>query len=128
MKKNEMNPLNKRDSLENFEAQCKKATLPMMILKILSEREMYAYEIVQEALKRSNGTYKMPLLYTSINKLQDAGYVEESKKIISSANRVRIYYRITEDGLVHLKNLKEIYSKLTETVISIVFDDGGKNE
>ena len=33
----------KRDPLENFEAQFKKSTLPLMVMKILSEREMYAY-------------------------------------------------------------------------------------
>lgn len=123
MKKSDIKQLHKRDTLQNFEAQCKKATLPLMILKILSEKEMYAYEIVQEALNRSNGTYKMPLLYTSINKLQEDGYVTESRKTISEANRVRIYYKITPEGVIHLKHLKNIYSKITETVISIVYDD-----
>ena len=43
----------KRDPLENFEAQFKKSTLPLMVLTILSEREkMYAYEITKEALER----------------------------------------------------------------------------
>ena len=43
----------KRDLLGNFEAQFKTSTLPLMVLNILSEREMYAYEISQVALKRS---------------------------------------------------------------------------
>lgn len=86
---------------------------------------MYAYEIVQEALLRSSGAYKMPLLYTSINKLQDDGFVIESKKTISEANRVRIYYKITPEGIEYLKKLKAVYAKITETVLAIVFDDGG---
>ena len=45
----------KRDTIENFEAQVKKATLPLMVLTVLKERDMYAYEITQEALRRSNG-------------------------------------------------------------------------
>lgn len=52
---------------------------------------MYAYEITREALHRSNGRYKMPLLYTTLNKLQEQGFVTEVKKVISNANRVRIY-------------------------------------
>ena len=71
---------NKRDILENFEAQFKKSTLPLMVLKILSEREMYAYEITQIAYERSKGKYKMPLLYTTLRKLQEQGFVEESNK------------------------------------------------
>lgn len=113
----------KRDILNNFEAQFKKSTLTLMVLKILSEREMYAYEITQEAFKRTHGRYKMPLLYTTLNKLQDYGFVEESKKVISKDNRVRIYYRLTEKGADHLKELKTLYAELVATVQSIVYDE-----
>lgn len=51
-----------------------------MVMKILSEREMYAYEITQIASKCSNYRYKMPLLYTTLGKLQEQGFVEVSKK------------------------------------------------
>ena len=114
---------NKRDILENFEAQFKKSTLPLMVLKILSEREMYAYEITQIAYERSKGKYKMPLLYTTLRKLQEQGFVVESKKVVSEDNRVRIYYKLTEDGLVYLENIKSMYLDLTATVHSIVYDE-----
>ncbi|MGN0660007.1 MAG: PadR family transcriptional regulator [Emergencia sp.] len=113
----------KRSILDNFEAQFKKSTLPLMVLKILSEREMYAYEIVQETLHRSEGKYKMPLLYTTLSKLQEQGFVEECGKVISEDNRVRVYYRVTEDGRYHLKKLMNLYAELTETVKAIVYDD-----
>lgn len=113
----------KRDPLENFEAQFKKSTLPLMVMKILSEREMYAYEITQIAFKRSNGKYKMPLLYTTLSKLQEQGYVEESNKVISEDNRVRIYYRLTKEGHSHLEKLKALYANLIATVQSIVYDE-----
>lgn len=113
----------KRDLLDNFEAQFKKSTLPLMVLNILSEREMYAYEISQVALKRSNGKYKMPLLYTTIGKLQEHGFVEESRKEISQDNRVRVYYRITDEGLVYLEKLKILYADLTKIVQDMVYDE-----
>ncbi|MGN0659017.1 MAG: PadR family transcriptional regulator [Emergencia sp.] len=114
--------VSKRDPLENFEAQFKKATLPLMVLNLLSEREMYAYEIMQEALRRSDGRYKMPLLYTTLNKLQEQKLVIESRKTISDDNRVRVYYKITEEGRQHLNMLKSIYIELAETVKAIVYD------
>lgn len=114
---------NKRDILENFEAQFKKSTLPLMVLKILSEREMYAYEITQIAYERSKGKYKMPLLYTTLRKLQEQGFVVESKKVVSEDNRVRIYYKLTDDGLVYLEKIKSMYLDLTATVHSIVYDE-----
>ncbi|MGN0732896.1 MAG: PadR family transcriptional regulator [Emergencia sp.] len=113
----------KRNLLENFESQFKKSTLPLMVLKILSEREMYAYEITQIAFKRSNGKYKMPLLYTTLSKLQDQGFVEESNKVISEDNRVRIYYRLTDEGYAHLEKLKDLYADLIAAVQSIVYDE-----
>lgn len=114
----------KRDPLENFEAQFKKSTLPLMVLTILSEREkMYAYEITKEALERSSGRYKMPLLYTTLNKLQEQGFVAEVEKIITDANRVRIYYCITETGRRYLSELKTLYKELSDTVRSIVLDE-----
>lgn len=114
---------NKRDILENFEAQFKKSTLPLMVLKILSEREMYAYEITQIAYERSKGKYKMPLLYTTLRKLQEQGFVVESKKVVSEDNRVRIYYRLTDDGLVYLEKIKSMYLDLIATVHSIVYEE-----
>lgn len=114
---------NKRDILENFEAQFKKSTLPLMVLKILSEREMYAYEITQIAYERSKGKYKMPLLYTTLRKLQEQGFVEESNKVVSEDNRVRIYYRLTDEGLVYLEKIKSMYLDLIATVHSIVYEE-----
>ena len=114
---------NKRDIIENFEAQFKKSTLPLMVLKILSEREMYAYEITQIAYERSNGKYKMPLLYTTLRKLQEQGFVVESKKVVSEDNRVRIYYKLTDDGLVYLEKIKSMYLDLIAKVHSIVYEE-----
>lgn len=122
MKKEDAKNNQKRDISENFEAQFKKATLTLMVLKILSEREMYAYEIGQVALQRSNGRYKMPLLYTTINKLQEQGFVTESNKVISEDNRVRIYYKITDDGLTHLGKLKKLYAELDQVIWSVVYE------
>ena len=113
----------KRDTMENFEAQVKKATLPLMVLTVLKERDMYAYEITQETLRRSNGRYRMPILYHVINKLQEQGSIVESRKEISEGNRVRIYYHITPEGEEYLENIKTSYLELTEIVNAIVFKD-----
>ena len=115
------NEVTKRDPLENFEAQFKKATLPLMILSILSEREMYAYEIVQVVLERSQGKYKMPPLYNILTKLKENGFIVESEKIITDDNRIRIYYAITGEGKEYLKKLKALYKELTDVVRDIVY-------
>lgn len=117
-----METVNKRDVLENFEAQFKKSTLPLVVLEFLAEREMYSYEISQEALRRSNGKYKAPLLYNIIKKLQDQGFVAVSRKETSIDNRTRIYYKATDEGLVYLEKLKSIYAELSQVIQEVVYD------
>lgn len=106
----------------NFEAQFKRSTIPLLVLQLLTEREMYAYEIIQETLKRSDGKYKMPLLYNILNKFRDQGYIIESRKVVSDSNRIRIYYAITPSGCEYLLALKKEYSILSESVRQIVFN------
>ena len=113
-----------RDVLDNFEAQFKKSTLPLMVLTILSEREqMYAYEITQECLRRTDGIYKMPLLYTTLSKLLEQGFVEEVEKVISESNRVRVYYRITEAGLAYYMEKCREWQVTKEVVEAFIIEE-----
>ena len=91
-------------------------------LRLLHEKEMYAYEIIQETTKRSGGIYKMPLLYNILNKFKEQGYIEESRKEVTDDNRVRVYYSITDAGKAYFRQLQEKYTELTEAVAGIVFD------
>ncbi|MGF6376975.1 PadR family transcriptional regulator PadR [Clostridiales Family XIII bacterium PM5-7] len=118
-----MDTVNKRDVLENFETQFKKSTLPLVVLELLSEREMYPYEISQEALRRSDGRYKAPLLYNIIKKLQEQGFVVVSRKETSVDNRTRIYYKATKEGLAYLEKLKSIYAELSQVIQDMVYDN-----
>ena len=111
---------NKRNPLSNFEAQFKKATLQLLILSILSDGEMYVYEIAQTILEKSSGKYKAPLLYTSISKLEEYGFVTESRKETVS-NRMRVYYMITDSGEAYLARLKDLYKDLTDVVYDIAY-------
>ncbi len=45
--KNEKDTKHQKE-LNNLEAMFKRATIPLLVLQMLSEREMYAYEIIQE--------------------------------------------------------------------------------
>ncbi len=111
---------NPTSNLSNFEAQFKRSTIPLLVLRLLSEREMYAYEMIQETLKRSGGIYKMPLLYTVLNKLKGQGFIEESRHEISEKNQVRVYYAITEEGRTYLSQLETLYRTLSDIVSKLL--------
>ena len=80
-----------KDSGHTFEDYFKRAASPMLVLRLLSEKPMYVYQMAQELEKRSNGVYTLSLLYPVIYRLVKMGYVSEGQKEVSSDNRVRQY-------------------------------------
>lgn len=64
--------------------------------------------------------------HTVLNKLESDGYVTQSQRIISKDNRVRVYYKITDDGRHYLTELTNTYFALSDAVNSILF--GGEND
>lgn len=112
-----------RDNIHNFEAQFKKSTTQLLVLYLLSKREMYAYDIIRETLSLSNNVYKMPLLYNILNKLEADNYIIQSRREISDNNRVRVYYKITEKGVQYLNELTDSYVRLSDSVNKILFGE-----
>ena len=94
----------------------------LLILKLLSEREMYGYEMIQELSRRSNNVFEMKegTLYPLLHEL-------EKKKCVSCrvaatpGGRQRKYYAITDRGGELLKEKKEEWSFFTEKVNALVF-------
>ena len=76
----------------------RKSAAELMVLSLLCERTMYTYELNQLIRERSNGVLAFTTLYQATYKLKDLGYIEESKKVLSEDNRVRVYFSITQAG------------------------------
>lgn len=115
---NHTNP--KSGTAEGMRDNFKKATVEMLILHLLSQKTMYVYQMIQDIESLSKGQYKVATLYPAIYRLQKFGYIEEHDKKVSDDNRLRRYYRITDDGVVYLKALKEDYAQLNKGVQSIL--------
>lgn len=94
----------------------------LLILKLLSEREMYGYEMIQELSRRSQNAFEMKegTLYPLLHEL-------EQKKCVSCrvaetpGGRQRKYYAITDKGLDLLKEKKEEWSFFSQKVNDVVF-------
>lgn len=86
-----------------------KGTLQTIILKLLEDNEqMYGYEITQKVKELTAGEMKLTegALYPALHKLEAEGMLETFNQIVD--NRVRKYYRLTEQGG------QEVTSKLQE--------------
>ncbi|MBN2541102.1 MAG: helix-turn-helix transcriptional regulator [Bacilli bacterium] len=101
-----------------------RGNIDTIILKLLQEKDMYGYEIVNEIKERTNNVFdiKEATLYSVVQRL-------ESKELISSYmgekshGRKRRYYRITSFGKAYYKELIHEYKTLKEIMINILGDD-----
>jgi DNA-binding PadR family transcriptional regulator len=114
------------DWLNEVSKQLKKGIIEILILKLLSEERMYGYQLIQELDKRSNGIFKMKegTLYPVLYRLEDSGMIESFWEQDTERRSVpRKYYKITEEGLLGLRNMRIELDTLI-TAIKSVFKEG----
>lgn len=88
--------------MPELDNQLKKGTLSIIILKLISERDMYGYEIIQLLDEMSEGYYKMKegTLYPVLYRLEDNGFIESYNVVSKEERKVpRKYYKTTKKGL-----------------------------
>lgn len=69
----------------------------MKILRILSEKDAYGYQIWKELKKKYGMNIKIPTVYQHLLDLVKEGYIEKSETI-STSGRKREYYKLTDRG------------------------------
>ncbi len=71
----------------------------MLILKLLEDKHMYGYLMIEELRKRSDNTFdlKAGTLYPLLHGLEEQGMLESYEESADS-KRVRKYYSITNKG------------------------------
>lgn len=92
----------------------KKATIEMVLLKLLTEQDMYGYQLSQECKKRSNGAYTIleGSMYPILYRLEEADYISCYEKKVGK-RLTRVYYHIEETGKTHLNEMiNEFHSTL----------------
>ena len=102
------------DSTEHsFQAYFKRATSPLVVLRLLMEKPMYGYELTQEMKQRSGGAFTISVLYPVLYRLQEQGYVEITRSEVVD-NRNRSYYAITPAGEDYLRRTWREYLEITK--------------
>ena len=71
----------------------------MLILKLLEDKDMYGYQMIEELSKKSNDTFnlKAGTLYPILHGLENDGMVSSYDDSADSA-RIRKYYHLTSKG------------------------------
>jgi PadR family transcriptional regulator PadR len=92
----------------------------LLILRLLADREMYGYELVQaieaatgEAIRIGEG-----VVYPMLHALEERGCLKARRKPING--RTRVYYSATATGKKRLGVITDEWNRITQAVLQVV--------
>ena len=109
---------------ENF----KRGSIEMLILFLLSEEDMYGYQLSQEINLRSDGQFDITegSMYPTLYRLIEKKAITDYKKL-SGKRRTRVYYHIEDEGKKLLEALRSDYTAINDGVRKILSGNVGKS-
>lgn len=98
-----------------------KGSTVILILTLLDKKPMYGYEMIREIEGHSGGvfSFKEGTLYPILHALESDKLVE-SYWVEQEGVRRRKYYRITENGHLHLKEKKKEWTTFRTAVDQVL--------
>lgn len=98
-------------------------TVGVLILTLLSERAMYAYEMVQEAERRSDRTFQLKegTVYPALHQMERAGLLKASWRD-SEAGRPRKSYSLTAKGRRQAESKRRQWTSISAAMRAILGD------
>jgi len=112
-----------------LESEIMRGAGPAAVLQLLSQGEMYGYQIAETLEQRSQGIFTLgqSTLYPMLYNLEGKGLVASTNKIGSNGRRRR-YYRLTPTGKKRLKRDRDQWAALIKglTALGIAQQDHGE--
>lgn len=95
-------------------------SMTMLILKLLSEKDMYGYEMIDTLRKRSQNVFELKAgtLYPLLHGLEEKGMVNVYEK--EYTGKVRKYYSLTKQGRELLDKKTEEWKTYSEAVLNVL--------
>ena len=92
----------------------------LLVLRLIRDREMYGYELVQAIRDRSSDMISIGegVVYPVLHALEQGGALASRRK--SANGRSRVYYTITAAGLRRLDELTGTWSRLADAVRTVL--------
>lgn len=106
-------------------SQFKKGVLELVVMVIVSEDDIYGYDLVKQVSKVvdvNEGTI-YPLLRRLTNEKIFETYLKESNE-----GPFRKYYRITKSGILAMNDLKKQWFEFSDAVNSFLTKEGNRHE
>lgn len=95
-------------------------SMAMMILKLLSEKDMYGYEMIDTLRQRSENVFELKAgtLYPLLHNLEEKQFLVSYEQEV--LGKVRKYYSITKAGRKRLKEKTEEWSQYSKAVSNVL--------
>jgi PadR family transcriptional regulator PadR len=105
------------DENETFNKELKRGTLEMILLHLISERQMYGYELVSSLEKRGGSLFRIKegTLYPILYRLEKAGYIESRWETLERGVP-RKYYRLTAAGRKYMQARLDEWREFTAAI------------
>lgn len=105
------------DENETFNKELKRGTLEMILLHLISERQMYGYELVSSLEKRGGSLFRIKegTLYPILYRLEKAGYMESRWETLERGVP-RKYYRLTAAGRKYMQARLDEWREFTAAI------------
>src|SRR6266436_5054016 len=98
-----------------------KGSISLLLLNLLSRGELYGYEIIQEASRRSANAFefKEGTLYPALHQLERKGHIKAEGRT-GQNGRERKYYSLTAKGKKAAQQYQEQWQHLTGAVNAVL--------
>jgi DNA-binding PadR family transcriptional regulator len=92
----------------------------MLLLRLLEEKDMYGYEMIETLEKKSNNvfTLKAGTLYPLLHSLEEKKYLKSYES--ETNGKTRKYYSITKEGKKYLKSKREEWNEYQTAVANVL--------
>lgn len=95
-------------------------SMTMLILKLLEEKDMYGYEMIESLRSKSNNVFELKAgtLYPLLHGLEEKGLLNSYEQ--EFLGKVRKYYSITKDGKSFLAKKTEEWNEYKNAVVNVL--------
>ena len=95
-------------------------SMSMLILKLLSEKDMYGYEMIDTLRKRSENVFELKAgtLYPLLHSLEEKNYLSFYEQEVSG--KVRKYYQLTKEGRKFLEKKQVEWEQYAKAVTKVL--------
>ena len=95
-------------------------SMTMLILKLLSEKDMYGYEMIDTLRKRSQNVFELKAgtLYPLLHGLEEKGLLTVYEQ--EYQGKIRKYYHVTKEGIRLLERKVEEWNAYTDAVSNVL--------